>query len=87
MRYIELNPVRANMVNDPAQYRWSSYRHIIPEKTPPDKGGFSVRLGCDSHTHCTHPVHFFDNSLIQIMVGIRVVAVWMMSTANLFQFS
>jgi len=27
MRYIELNPVRANMVNDPSQYRWSSYRH------------------------------------------------------------
>ena len=26
-RYIELNPVRANMVNDPALYRWSSYRH------------------------------------------------------------
>lgn len=26
-RYIELNPVRANMVEDPAQYRWSSYRH------------------------------------------------------------
>jgi putative transposase len=27
MRYIELNPVRANMVNDPALYRWSSYQH------------------------------------------------------------
>ena len=27
MRYIELNPVRAGMVNDPSQYRWSSYRH------------------------------------------------------------
>ncbi len=26
IRYIELNPVRANRVNDPAQYRWSSYR-------------------------------------------------------------
>jgi len=26
MRYIELNPVRANMVNNPSQYRWSSYR-------------------------------------------------------------
>ena len=26
-RYIELNPVRAGMVNDPAQYRRSSYRH------------------------------------------------------------
>lgn len=27
MRYIELNPVRADMVNAPGQYRWSSYRH------------------------------------------------------------
>ncbi len=27
MRYIELNPVRANIASDPAQYRWSSYRH------------------------------------------------------------
>ncbi|MDD2742555.1 MAG: transposase [Rhodocyclaceae bacterium] len=26
MRYIELNPVRATMVDDPAIYRWSSYR-------------------------------------------------------------
>lgn len=25
-RYIELNPVRANMVTDPADYEWSSYR-------------------------------------------------------------
>ena len=25
-RYIELNPVRAGMVNDPADYIWSSYR-------------------------------------------------------------
>ena len=25
-RYIELNPVRAGMVQDPAHYRWSSYR-------------------------------------------------------------
>lgn len=26
MRYIELNPLRANMVKHPADYRWSSYR-------------------------------------------------------------
>ncbi len=26
MRYIELNPVRANMVKHPASYRWSSYQ-------------------------------------------------------------
>ncbi len=25
-RYIELNPVRANMVNDPVEYSWSSYQ-------------------------------------------------------------
>ncbi|MFZ2162717.1 MAG: hypothetical protein WAW02_10915 [Sideroxyarcus sp.] len=25
-RYIELNPVRANMVAHPAEYRWSNYR-------------------------------------------------------------
>ncbi|HEX2245212.1 MAG TPA: hypothetical protein VHH94_02835 [Gammaproteobacteria bacterium] len=25
-RYIELSPVRAGMVSDPADYRWSSYR-------------------------------------------------------------
>ncbi len=27
MRYIELNPVRAGMVEHPSQYRWSSYHH------------------------------------------------------------
>ena len=25
-RYIELNPVRAKMVADPSEYKWSSYR-------------------------------------------------------------
>ncbi|MCZ2721901.1 transposase [Marinomonas sp. 15G1-11] len=27
MRYIELNPVRANMVDHPSLYRWSSFHH------------------------------------------------------------
>ena len=27
MRYIELNPVRAGMVEQPGDYRWSSFRH------------------------------------------------------------
>ena len=33
-RYIELNPVRANMVTQPEAYRWSSFRfnaHVIPD--------------------------------------------------------
>lgn len=34
-RYIELNPVRAAMVDDPAHYRWSSYRVLaLGEATP-----------------------------------------------------
>jgi putative transposase len=31
MRYIELNPVRAGMVDNPGDYRWSSYRHHVGE--------------------------------------------------------
>ena len=34
-RYIELNPVRAAMVDDPAHYRWSSYRSNALGKTDP----------------------------------------------------
>lgn len=39
MRYIELNPVRAHMVEQPGQYRWSSYRanalgYVDPVVTP-----------------------------------------------------
>ena len=32
-RYIELNPVRANMVEHPADYRWSSYRVNAQDET------------------------------------------------------
>ncbi len=31
-RYIELNPVRAGIVSDPSEYRWSSYSSKIGEK-------------------------------------------------------
>ena len=34
-RYVELNPVRAHMVNQPAQWQWSSYRaHVGQAPTP-----------------------------------------------------
>jgi len=35
MRYIELNPVRANMVNHPGEYRWSSYAHHAQGQVDP----------------------------------------------------
>jgi hypothetical protein len=32
MRYIELNPVRADMVISPEQYQWSSFIGVVGEK-------------------------------------------------------
>ena len=43
LRYIELNPVRAGMVKDPGDYRWSSYR----------SHAFGVRAGLWS-PHCLY---------------------------------
>ncbi len=34
-RYIEMNPVRAGLVADPAEYRWSSYAHHIGLRPEP----------------------------------------------------
>lgn len=34
-RYIELNPIRANMVNHPDDYKWSSYRFHAQRKRQP----------------------------------------------------
>lgn len=34
-RYIHLNPVRAKIVKDPIEYRWSSYKYFLTQATPP----------------------------------------------------
>lgn len=34
-RYIELNPVRASIVNDPVKYEWSSFRHHVGQQQDP----------------------------------------------------
>lgn len=34
-RYVELNPVRAGLAADPAEYRWSSHRHYVHGITNP----------------------------------------------------
>lgn len=48
-RYIELNPVRAGMVDFPAQYRWSSYRANAEGNGNPivQPYGVYLRLGLD----------------------------------------
>ncbi|HKV96725.1 MAG TPA: transposase [Gammaproteobacteria bacterium] len=54
-RYIELNPVRAGMVADPSEYRWSSYRRnafnekdevVVPHE-------LYTALGTDPLSRCT----------------------------------
>ena len=35
-RYIHLNPVRAGMVEEPGDYRWSSYQYYAGWQTPPE---------------------------------------------------
>ena len=45
LRYVALNPVRANMVKTPEEYRWSSYRAIAGLEESPAWLATSVRLG------------------------------------------
>jgi putative transposase len=35
MRYMDLNPVRAGLVNDPAHFRWSSFAHYAGHRIDP----------------------------------------------------
>ncbi|MGH8400106.1 MAG: transposase [Gammaproteobacteria bacterium] len=53
-RYIELNPVRAGMVNSAAHYRWSSYRHNAQGRNDAMLSPHPVyqRLGTDQQARC-----------------------------------
>lgn len=46
-RYIELNPVRAAMVDDPAHYRWTSYRHNALGQSNPYLTPHTLYVGLD----------------------------------------
>lgn len=54
-RYIELNPVRAAMVADPADYAWSSYRtnaQALPDKVVVPHAEY-LRPGADASERCS----------------------------------
>ncbi len=53
-RYIELNPVRAAMVEDPADYRWSSYRSNALGQPDPVLAPHRLylSLGVDTESRC-----------------------------------
>ncbi len=48
-RYIHLNPVVAEIVSDPASYRWSSFPAYIGEETPPDWLSMEATLNMTGH--------------------------------------
>lgn len=67
-RYIELNPVRANMVGHPAEYPWSSYRanalgHSDPIVTP---HALYWALGSDDGQRQLHYRSLFDGQVDEI---------------------
>jgi putative transposase len=72
-RYIELNPVRANMVRHPREYRWSSYRANAEGKanmliTPHDMYQRLARstIGRQEAYHALFKAHIDDALLEEI---------------------
>ncbi|MEE9327826.1 MAG: transposase [Cocleimonas sp.] len=61
-RYIELNPVRANMVKHPAEYPWSSYRYNALNERDERVVGHELykRLGTSTKERCDAYRALFD---------------------------
>ena len=61
-KYIEMNPVQANMVNDIADYKWSSYWHNALGETDKllTEHPVYVALGSDTEQRCRRYKHLFD---------------------------
>lgn len=64
-RYIELNPVRAGMVSDPQDYRWSSFHRNALGITDPMITPHPIfqSLGDDNERRCARYRALFDYSL------------------------
>ncbi len=70
MRYIELNPVRAGMVDDPAHYRWTSYRSNALGQTNERLTAHAVylALGREDSDRQTRYRELFRSSLDEIAI-------------------
>ena len=74
-RYIELNPVRAAMVDDPAHYRWTSYRYNTLGKATPylSPHPLYLALGKDDKTRRAAYRHLFRAQLgVEAISDIRL---------------
>ena len=65
MRYIELNPIRADMVSQPGEYRWSSYKsngYGKPDATLRPHPLY-LQLGPDEESRCHAYRELFRNTI------------------------
>jgi len=67
MRYIELNPVRANMVERPENYRWSSYLANATTKPDPIVNRHSLYMALGEDDACRRDAYrrLFDEEIRQ----------------------
>lgn len=73
-RYIELNPVRANLVVHPSEYQWSSFHHNVGEKrldfVSPHRE--YLALGIDEKTRVKHYIELVEMGLpMESVTAIR----------------
>jgi len=78
MRYIELNPVRANMVVQPSEYRWSSYACNAAGKVDtlikphPVYSGLDAETGAKQRIYCDlFRTHLDDNQVHAIREALN----------------
>jgi len=55
MSYIELNPVRAGIVDDPQDYRFGSAGRLAPSRTGPEWGEAGIDIPPAGFLRCTSP--------------------------------
>ena len=84
-RYIELNPVRANMVEHPANYRWSSFRANALGEVSKLLTPHSLYLSLGTSESMRQEVYqsLFNNELDQVLISdIRKAASFSMPLGN-----
>ena len=72
-RYIELNPVRADMVKDPVEYPWSSYHYnaLGQDNSLISPHGVYKALGTDDATCRSNYYALFANHITTTDIEIR----------------
>lgn len=60
VRYVLLNPVRAKLVKEPSEWRWSSYKYLATEMAGDLVDTASLRLAIDPNEHPSTRIDLLD---------------------------